>query len=103
MPHAPRPARPPDPKPRYPRRQPEIGSYTNAAWRRLRAQVLARDPICTAPGCQRPATVADHIRPRRQGGADDLGNLQGLCSRHHGRKTNQHDGGWGLPIKAEAV
>ena len=99
MPSRPRPATPPKRK-HYPRRQPEVGSYTTAAWRSLRVRILLRDPICMARGCHRPSEVADHITPRRQGGTDSESNLQGLCKRCHGRITNRFDGGWGNRVKA---
>jgi 5-methylcytosine-specific restriction protein A len=64
-------------------------------WQRLRLLVLARDPVCRHPGCTELATDADHIVPRSQGGADSLGNLQGLCHAHHSAKTAKEDGGFG--------
>lgn len=64
-----------------------------AAWRELRAAVLARDPICCE--CRvNPSTDADHIVARAAGGTDELGNLQGLCHRCHSRKTAEADGRW---------
>jgi 5-methylcytosine-specific restriction endonuclease McrA len=70
--------------------------YGTRAWRRLAAECLARDPVCVVPGCGRDATVADHIIPRAEGGADTLAQLQGLCARCHsakrGRKLPQAKG-----------
>lgn len=53
-------------------------------WAKLRAQVLARDPLCRLCGI-RPSTVADHILPM----TDDhrLEALQGACDPCHRRKT----------------
>jgi len=59
-------------------------------WRRLRRLVLARDPLCIScrsAGRIVPATEADHIKPRREGGPDSLDNLQGLCKSCHTKKT----------------
>ena len=56
-------------------------------WRRLVVMVLARDPLCTTPGCHRPSTQVDHITARRAGGPDTMANLQGLCMSCHSRKT----------------
>lgn len=57
-----------------------------AEWRRLRALVLARDPVCT--NCQRaPSTTVDHIRSRGAGGDESMENLRGLCRRCHDRKS----------------
>jgi 5-methylcytosine-specific restriction endonuclease McrA len=63
--------------------------YHTAAWRKLRAAIIARDPICRTPGCGQPSTHADHIKPRRQGGSDDPSNLRGLCSCCNARVTRQ--------------
>lgn len=60
--------------------------YRSKAWRKLRAQCLARDRICTVIGCSEKAVVADHITPRSQGGADALFNLRGLCTKHHNQR-----------------
>lgn len=74
-------------------------------WQRLRAIIIARDPVCTCtgrPGCPHggarcilPTTDVDHIIPREQGGEDSEENLQGMCHGCHSRKTAQEDGGWG--------
>jgi 5-methylcytosine-specific restriction protein A len=58
--------------------------YGTRAWRRLSAECLARDPVCTAPGCREKSLIADHIVPRAQGGADTLANTRGLCASCHG-------------------
>lgn len=58
------------------------------AWRKLRAEVLAEEPVCPVAGCGRPSTQVDHIvalqlRP-------DLGlvrsNLRGICATHNASK-----------------
>jgi len=61
--------------------------YGTAAWRRLRAEVLRRQPVCATPGCGRPSTIADHIIPRSRGGADTLANLRGLCVACHNQRV----------------
>ena len=99
MPTRPRPATPRKRK-HYARRQAQLGSYSSPAWRRLRVKVLLRDPMCMSRGCRRLATVADHIIPRRQGGTDDLENLQGLCQSCHSRMTIRFDGGFGNAVRA---
>ena len=62
-------------------------------WRRLRAWVLAREPLCRE--CRRKGRVTqgtevDHIDGDSFNNARE--NLQGLCKPCHTRKTNQHDG-----------
>ena len=51
--------------------------YATADWKRLRLQVLARDPWCRLCG-REVAVVADHIIARRDGGPDTLENLENL-------------------------
>lgn len=61
-----------------------------ADWRRIRRVVLNRDPFCKGCG-RRPSEHADHIRPKSQGGTNDLANLQGLCGPCHRAKTARED------------
>jgi 5-methylcytosine-specific restriction enzyme A len=65
--------------------------YDSARWRKLRLIVLRRQPVCMA--CSEfPSTVADHIIPIRDSGRPwDLENIQGLCSKCHGEKTNKEN------------
>jgi len=57
--------------------------------------IILRDPVCTAPGCYKLSTDADHIIARAKGGTDDDENLRGMCHGHHSRKTILEDGGFG--------
>lgn len=68
-----------------------------AAWRRIRDEHLAQEPFCVE--CGRAGSHVDHILPRRQGGTDDHGNLQTLCSSCHSHKTASQDGGFGHQVK----
>lgn len=62
--------------------------YNRKAWKELRLDHLAKEPLCVF--CQReekltPATVVDHITPHK-GNLDlffDDNNLQSLCKLHH--------------------
>lgn len=56
-------------------------------WQRLRLMYLRHNPICEARGCERPATDVDHKKPKRDGGTDEVENLQALCHSHHSQKT----------------
>jgi 5-methylcytosine-specific restriction protein A len=58
-------------------------------WQALRNSILTERPVCESPGCDRPALDLHHIVPRRQGGTDDVSNLQGLCRAHHNRETRR--------------
>ena len=64
--------------------------YQTKEWKSLRTTQLTIYPICAH--CQKegrivPATVADHVEPRKQGGADELSNLQSLCASCHNKKS----------------
>jgi 5-methylcytosine-specific restriction endonuclease McrA len=83
------------PAPRRP--QPGDAYYGTLHWKKLRAAALLRDGgQCTAieygQRCTQQAVVADHIVPRREGGADALGNLQSLCHRHNALKHGARGG-----------
>ena len=57
--------------------------YRSDLWRALCAVVHRRSGgRCEVPGCDRPGKVVDHIKPRRQGGADHPSNLRHLCRLH---------------------
>lgn len=65
--------------------------YDSARWRRTRAAVLKRSPLCLhcrMSGRAIPATQIDHIISLADGGAIwDRSNLQALCLPCHARKT----------------
>ena len=68
--------------------------YYSARWVRLRASVLAEEPLCRecqAQGTIEPATDVDHIRPHRGNLARfwARANLQALCHACHSRKTQR--------------
>ncbi|MFN6254154.1 MAG: HNH endonuclease [Acetobacteraceae bacterium] len=66
--------------------------YISKEWRALRASILRRDGHrCAVAGCPNRASVADHIKPRRDGGADTPENLRSLCEHHHNVRRR---GGW---------
>jgi 5-methylcytosine-specific restriction protein A len=69
----------------------ELGFYRTAAWRSARAALLREEPLCRAcrdRGRLVPATIVDHVRPIKDGGARfDAANLQPLCAPCHNRKT----------------
>lgn len=54
-------------------------------WKKIRARVLARDPICKL--CDlRPSTHCDHIVAKTDEHAED--RLQGVCATCHGLKSS---------------
>lgn len=61
-------------------------------WQRASRAFLKKNPLCKfcqVEGRSEPAVVVDHIIPHRGDMALfwDEGNWQGLCKRHHDRKT----------------
>lgn len=56
-------------------------------WDRIRAEVLARDPICKICGT-RSSTQVDHVRPK----TDDHSHLQGVCYPCHKAKSSSEGG-----------
>jgi 5-methylcytosine-specific restriction protein A len=66
------------------RRRAAVWSDYGQAWRRIRLDVLAEQPLCR---CGAPATEVDHIKPLRRGGTHDRTNLRAMCKRCHSSKT----------------
>lgn len=63
-------------------------------WQKLRTIVLNKKPLCADPygiheqsGRIELATEVDHIIPKRDGGTNEMKNLQPLCKSCHSRKT----------------
>lgn len=63
----------------------------DARWRRVRAAIIATEPLCrhcATRGIATPATEVDHITPLSAGGERlATWNLQPLCTACHSRKT----------------
>lgn len=79
-------ARPPEQKPWGTTTTSAHARGYGAHWRKLRALVLARQPLCSS--CQRRAsTQVDHIVPKAAGGTDEEHNLRGVCGDCHAAKT----------------
>ena len=82
--------------PEKPRPSSHARGYDNR-WRKIRASVLARSPLCVhcrAEGRVTAATEVDHIRPLAHGGTHAADNLQSLCKSCHSKKT-AGEGGYG--------
>lgn len=64
-----------------------------SSWDALRKVVLQRDAglcqPCRNKGQLTVATMVDHIRPKAEGGGDDLANLQSICRPCHTSKTDK--------------
>jgi 5-methylcytosine-specific restriction endonuclease McrA len=109
MPTKPPTFRAPGWKPAAKRKQVQDPFYQSPLWKRLRAACLARDGYqCTMADCPTPdrgrsgVLIADHIKPRREGGADELWNLRTLCpfcdGRRHGRRPRLRPGGQSISL-----
>jgi 5-methylcytosine-specific restriction enzyme A len=65
--------------------------YSSRRWRAVRMAHLQAEPLCRsckAEGRVAAATIVDHVKPMKQGGAPfDDANLQGLCSPCHSAKS----------------
>jgi 5-methylcytosine-specific restriction endonuclease McrA len=60
-----------------------VSSYGSARWKKLRAEILASDPLCN--DCNRqPSVTVHHIVRRSEGGPFfDRSNLLALCRGCH--------------------
>lgn len=65
--------------------------YHTARWQKLRAAVLADEPLCracAATGLVVEATLVDHVQPvKHEGDFWSRGNLQPLCNLCHELKS----------------
>jgi 5-methylcytosine-specific restriction enzyme A len=89
------------PQPQRDQRPSAAARGYDARWRRLRRMVLARQPVCATPGCNRPATDVDHRIAKAAGGDDSFENLVAYCHACHSRKTVACDGGFGRSRRDE--
>jgi 5-methylcytosine-specific restriction endonuclease McrA len=67
--------------------------YHSSSWRKLRAYILACEPLCyycQLSGQKRLATIGDHFRPRKLFPELQLihSNIKGSCDHHHNQKRN---------------
>lgn len=95
MPNLPKPRarswEPVRPKPVYQPHAERSPLYNTRTWQRVRANQLAKEPLCAAClklGTMTPATVCDHIIAVRDGAdfyAPD--NFQSMCASCHHRKS----------------
>lgn len=66
--------------------------YQTKEWKGIRMLQLQREPLCVEckkTGRMTPATVADHIIPRNEGGTEEARNLQSLCASCHNSKSGR--------------
>ena len=93
------PARPPKLKPsasrpggNWDRRKSRQARGYGREHERMRAVVLDEEPLCRMclamdPPQYVPSTIADHIKPKAEGGTDDRENYQGACQPCSTAKT----------------
>jgi len=60
---------------------------------RMRKRVLIEEPLCRtclakSPPRYTPSTIADHIKPKAEGGSDERDNYAGSCKPCHDEKTD---------------
>ncbi len=58
----------------------------------MRKRILIEEPLCRtclAFGRVTPTVIADHIKPKAEGGSDERENYQGLCKPCSDAKTAQ--------------
>ena len=55
-------------------------------WQKLRRMILRRNPLCEICGMS-PANEVHHLQRRKDGGTDELDNLQCLCKSCHSKET----------------
>jgi 5-methylcytosine-specific restriction protein A len=94
MPHRPKPHKPPGLPVKDDRPSAHKRGY-GSRWQKLRALVLAQDPLCRdclERGLVVAATEVDHVVSKAKGGGDELANLVGLCKSCHAKKGVAHDG-----------
>ena len=61
-------------------------------WAKVRKAFLAEHPRCER--CGKPATDADHVVARGEGGSDDFTNLRAFCHACHSSRTGTDQGGF---------
>ena len=90
---------------RYHRDQELQAFYCSREWRETRKIQLERFPLCAEcakDGRVTPATIVDHIKPIRDGGARlDLDNLQSLCWACHSRKSVEEGSRFGKRVRKD--
>jgi 5-methylcytosine-specific restriction enzyme A len=73
--------------------------YQSEEWKLVRKRKLQLNPLCEEclrQGKLTKATMVDHIKPIKEGGAPlDLANLQSLCWSCHSRKSAEEGSRWG--------
>lgn len=85
---------------RYERHQRDPGTAERYGkdWKRIRAAYLSEHPFCETcrkDGRITEASMVHHIRPLREGGANDEGNLMALCLSCHARLHSRRGDRWG--------
>lgn len=70
--------------------QDRLPLYRTARWKKLRAYVLARSPLCQRCNTE-AARVVHHVKPAREYPhlQWSLDNLEALCDRCHNRESQQ--------------
>jgi 5-methylcytosine-specific restriction protein A len=78
------------PKPKWAKPDTATKRVTGRKLQRMRAELFAANPLCaecSRHGRVKLATQRDHVTPLAEGGADEDGNVQGLCDDCHEAKS----------------
>ncbi len=84
-----------------PQRPSRISDGYDQDWIKLSKAILVAYPRCAA--CGDHATMVDHIIPKKQGGTNDLSNLQPMCRSCHSSKSAKEGSRWGPRYEAHQV
>jgi hypothetical protein len=75
---------------------PRLSDKSGHAWAKIRAMVLAEEPLCRVCQAKSPprvsaSTEVDHIVALEDGGAEERANLCGICRACHAEKTSREN------------
>jgi 5-methylcytosine-specific restriction protein A len=79
-------------------RDPDSNKRYGRSWKKIRAAVLLKNPVCEIckdAGKLTPASTVHHKRKIADGGSNDYNNLQALCAPCHSKLHSEQGDRWG--------